>query len=371
MTDQPPPARWWHTAPDGRVECDLCPRHCRLRDGQHGFCFVRSNQGGAMSLDTYGRSSGFAVDPVEKKPLNHVLPGARVFSFGTAGCNLACKFCQNWEISHARAFDRLTEAATPDQIADAAVASGCRAVAYTYHDPVVFAEYAIDVAAACRQRGLLNIAVTAGFIEPEPRAALLGAMDAANIDLKAFTPGFYRSIAGGRLETAQETLRWAVAAGVWTEVTTLLIPGLNDSEDELRQMAAWIAAELGPDVPWHVTAFHPAGRMLDRPPTSAKTVKRARAIGRAAGLDYVYTGNIADSEGATTWCPVCGAQLICRRGYTTTVTGLTPDGVCRACSERVPGIWPDQGAGSGARLFARGAGLRSASDSLPSRVIAG
>jgi pyruvate formate lyase activating enzyme len=310
-----------------------------MRPGQHGFCFVRRNHDGRLILDTYGRSSGFAIDPIEKKPLNHVLPGARVLSFGTAGCNLACKFCQNWDISHARRLDRLTDAASPAQIAQAAAASGCRGVAYTYNDPIIFAEYAMDTAAEARALGLVNIAVTAGFIEAPAREEFLGAMDAANIDLKAFTDDFYRRITGGRLGVVLDTLVAAVGLGVWTEVTTLLIPGLNDSDAELRRLAGWLARELGPDVPWHVTAFHPSGRMMDRPRTPAASVRRAQQIGLDAGLHHVYTGNIADSDGASTTCWRCGERLITRVGYSTTVQGLTPDGRCTGCGTAIAGLW--------------------------------
>jgi pyruvate formate lyase activating enzyme len=311
-----------------------------LREGQRGFCFVRQNNGGAMELTTYGRSSGFAVDPIEKKPLYHFAPGASVLSFGTAGCNLACSFCQNWEISTARRMDALMDRAGPEQIAGAAADSGCRGVAYTYNDPIVFAEYAMDVAAACRERGLANVAVSAGYINPGAREEFFGAMDAANIDLKSFSDDFYRRLARGRLDPVLDTLRWLVReSGVWVEVTTLLIPGHNDSESELKALTGWIASELGPDVPLHFSAFHPAHRLRDVPRTPLATLRRARAIGREMGLRHVYTGNVRDLEGGATLCPDCGALAVARDGFAVTAHRLTAEGRCGDCGAPVAGRW--------------------------------
>ncbi|MDR1808710.1 MAG: AmmeMemoRadiSam system radical SAM enzyme [Propionibacteriaceae bacterium] len=344
------PARFWHTVPDGRVECDLCPRHCRLREGQRGFCFVRQNSGGALDLTTYGRSSGFCVDPIEKKPLNHFYPGSAVLSFGTAGCNLACQFCQNWDISAARAMDRLMDAATPDEIAAAAAATGSRSVAYTYNDPVIFAEYAIDTAAACHARGLANVAVTAGYIEPAARQEFFAGMDAANVDLKSFNPDFYRRLTGGRLETVLDTLRYLVReTAVWTEITTLVIPGYNDSDAELGALAAWVAGELGSDVPLHFTAFHPDYRLRDVPRTPLATLRRARARALGEGLRYVYTGNVLDAAGATTTCPGCGASVIAREGYDVTLYRVTPDGTCAVCGGPIAGRFDAAPGGFGGR----------------------
>ncbi|MDR0944711.1 MAG: AmmeMemoRadiSam system radical SAM enzyme, partial [Bifidobacteriaceae bacterium] len=344
---------------DGRVRCRLCPRGCRLREGQRGFCFVRQNVGGRLRLTTYGRSSGFQVDPVEKKPLNHFLPGAAVLSFGTAGCNLGCRFCQNWEISTATSMDALMDRASPAQVAEAAARLGCDAVAYTYNDPVIFAEYAIDVAACCREHGIRNIAVSAGYVEPGPGAELFGAMDAANIDLKAFTDGFYRKLTGGRLGVVQDTLRFLVhETDCWTEITTLLIPGLNDSDAEVGALAAWVASELGPDVPVHFTAFHPAARLRDRPPTPVATLRRARRIARDEGLRFVYIGNVPDRAGSTTYCPVCGAPVVERRGYTIVGYALDPAGRCAACGAPVAGVWPAAGPGLDAGLAGRPAPVR-------------
>ncbi|MDR1790194.1 MAG: AmmeMemoRadiSam system radical SAM enzyme [Propionibacteriaceae bacterium] len=332
------PARWWSEV-DGKVRCTLCPRHCSLREGQRGFCFVRQNLGGQLMLTTYGRSSGFAVDPVEKKPLNHFFPGSTVLSFGTAGCNLACKFCQNWELSTARSLDLMAAAATPEQIAALASGRGCRGVAYTYNDPIIFAEYAIDSASACREAGLVNIAVTAGYIEAEPRAEFFAAMDGANVDLKSFSDDFYRRLTGARLAPVKETLVYlARETNVWLEITTLLIPGQNDSDAEIDALSAWVADALGPHVPLHFTAFHPDNRMRDTPRTPAATLARARHLAQANGLHFVYTGNIRDLEGATTYCPACHAPLIIRDGFHVTQNTLT-SGHCPHCAHPIAGRW--------------------------------
>jgi pyruvate formate lyase activating enzyme len=285
MSASPHPARWWHHLEDGRLQCDLCPRDCKLGEGQRGACFVRQNVAGGMVLTTYGRSSGFCIDPIEKKPLNHFLPGSKVLSFGTAGCNLMCKFCQNWDISKSKDMDRLLERAAPDDIAKAAAASGCRSVAFTYNDPVIFAEYAMDTADACHERGLRTVAVTAGYMHAEPRRAFYAKMDAANVDLKAFTDTFYARLSAAHLQPVLDTLRYLRhETDTWLEITTLLIPGQNDSTGEITALSDWIARELGPDVPLHFSAFHPDYKMTDLPRTPASTLTRAREIARAAGL---------------------------------------------------------------------------------------
>ena len=332
------PARWWHACEDGRIQCDLCPRDCRLNDGQRGACFVRAREGDRMVLTTYGRSSGFCLDPIEKKPLNHFYPGSAVFSFGTAGCNLACKFCQNWDISKSRDMDRLMDSASPAQIADAAVKAGAKSVAFTYNDPVIFAEYAMDVADACHERGLKTVAVTAGYMHAAPRREFYAKMDAANVDLKAFTEAFYARHTASHLAPVKETLKYLVHdTPVWTEITTLLIPTLNDSDDELHALCAWVARELGPDVPLHFTAFHPDYRMNDLPATPAATLSRARRIGIEEGLRYVYTGNVHDAAGGTTACRKCGASVVVRDWYRILEYHLTPGGHCRACHAEVAG----------------------------------
>jgi len=332
------PARWWHRLDDGRIQCDLCPRDCRLHEGQRGACFVRKRENGAMVLTTYGRSSGFCVDPIEKKPLHHFYPGSSVFSFGTAGCNLACKFCQNWDISKSRDMDSLMDSASPEEIADTAIRMGCRSVAYTYNDPVPFAEYAMDTAIACRARGIRNVAVTAGYIHTDARAAFFANMDAANVDLKAFTDTFYVHQCGARLQPVLDTLTWLVhESPVWLEITTLLIPGLNDSTAEIQSLCTWIHDELGPDVPLHFSAFHPDYKLLDIPATPADTLRRARDQARSTGLRYVYTGNVHDLAGGATACPNCGTHVIERDGYEILAYRLDPTGRCRQCGHPIAG----------------------------------
>jgi pyruvate formate lyase activating enzyme len=334
------PGRYWHTLEDRRIQCDLCPRFCRLHEGQRGLCFVRARQGDAMVLTTYGRSSGFCIDPIEKKPLNHFLPGTPVLSFGTAGCNLTCKFCQNWDISKARAFDRLQDYASPEAIAQAAVASGCRSVAFTYNDPVIFLEYAVDVAQACRARGIRTVAVSAGYICDEPRAEFFRHMDAANIDLKGFTERFYKELCSAKLGPVLDTLIYLKEeTNVWFEITTLLIPGENDSADEVEALSRWVLEKLGPDVPLHFTAFHPDWKILDKPATPAATLRRARAIAREVGLHYVFTGNVHDEDGQSTYCHGCGEKLIGRDWYDITAWSLTSGGCCAKCNTPCEGIF--------------------------------
>jgi pyruvate formate lyase activating enzyme len=332
------PARWWHVLPDGRIQCDLCPRDCKLHEGQRGLCFVRKMEGGKMVLTTYGRSSGFCIDPIEKKPLNHFYPGSSVFSFGTAGCNLACKFCQNWDISKSREVDTMVDRAMPDEIARVAAESGCKSVAFTYNDPVIFAEYAMDVADACHARGLKTVAVTAGYMSDPARREFYAKMDAANVDLKAFTEDFYFKLTGGHLQPVLDTLVYLRReTDVWLELTTLLIPGHNDSDAEVEALAQWVMKELGPDVPLHFSAFHPDWKMTDVPPTPAATLTRAREIALRAGLHYVYTGNVHDTTGGTTFCPGCAKPLIVRDWYRIDDYQLTPDGHCPHCGSAIAG----------------------------------
>jgi pyruvate formate lyase activating enzyme len=334
------PTRYWHRLDDGRVQCDVCPRACKLREGQQGLCFVRACQDGEVVLNTYGRSSGFCVDPIEKKPLNHFLPGTPVLSFGTAGCNLACKFCQNWDMSKSREMDTLADAASPEDLARAAGELGCRSVAFTYNDPVIFLEYAIDTADACRERGIKSVAVTAGYICERPREEFYRHMDAANVDLKAFTERFYHKITGSHLENVLETLQYLKhETRVWFEITNLVIPGENDSEKEFQEMTQWICETLGPDVPVHFTAFHPDWKMRDKPPTPPATLTMARNIGLKNGLRYVYTGNVHDATGGTTRCHACGKALIVRDWYVLKAWHLTDDGRCRNCGTPCAGVF--------------------------------
>ena len=342
-------ARHWHLQDDGRIQCDLCPRDCKLRDGQRGFCYVRERRGDEMVLTSYGRASGFCVDPIEKKPLNHFHPGSSVLSFGTAGCNLGCRFCQNWDISKAKADDRLTDRAAPSGIAEAAVRAGCKSVAFTYNDPVIFAEYAIDTAIACHERDVKTVAVTAGYITAQARPDFFRHIDAANVDLKAFTERFYHKLCFAALAPVLETLKWIVhESDVWLEVTTLLIPGENDSEDEVDRLCAWFVENLGPEVPLHLTAFHPDFKLMEHENTPEATLQRARAQAKKHGLAHVYTGNIHDREGQSTYCRGCGELVIERDWYRLGAWKLDAQGRCSACGTAVSGRF-DGGPGTRGR----------------------
>jgi len=333
-------ARYWHRTDDGRIQCDVCPRLCKLHDGQRGLCFVRGRRGNQLVLTTYGRSSGFCIDPVEKKPLNHFLPGTPTLSFGTAGCNLTCKFCQNWSISKSREVDTLADEASPEKIARAAQHFGCRSVAFTYNDPVIFLEYAVDVAKACHAVGIQTVAVTAGYMCAEPRVEFYQYMDAANVDLKGFSDRFYHELATGHLQPVLDTLVYLKReTSVWLEITTLLIPGENDSDDELERLSGWVVKELGPDVPLHFTAFHPDFKMTDTPPTPPATLTRARRIAMRNGVRYCYTGNVHDPEGGSTWCHACGLRVIERDWYEIGAWNLSADGACTRCGTKLPGVF--------------------------------
>ncbi len=344
-TETPPPpvtfpTRYWHALEDGRLQCDVCPRECRLHEGQRGLCYVRGREGDEVVLYTYGRSSGFCIDPIEKKPLNHFLPGSSVLSFGTAGCNLACKFCQNWDMSKSREMDTLADAAMPERLAETAVELGCRSIAFTYNDPVIFLEYAIDVAKACRPLGVKTVAVSAGYINDEPRREFFPYMDAANIDLKAFSESFYHKVCGGHLQNILETLEYiAHETDVWLELTTLLIPGENDSDNELDAMTRWVVEKLGADVPMHFTAFHPDWKMQDNLPTPPETLTRARQIAMGNGVRYAYTGNVHDVTGGSTFCPGCHEMVIERDWYQLGFWGVTPAGCCHACGANIAGVF--------------------------------
>ncbi len=341
---------WHHRVDNGKIQCDLCPRHCRLSQGQRGFCFVREERDGDIVLTSYGRASGFCIDPVEKKPLNHFHPGSSILSFGTAGCNLGCKFCQNWDISKAKENDRLQDWAAPNEVADAASRHGCKSIAFTYNDPVIFAEYAIDCALAAHDRGVETVVVSAGYITPVARADFYEHIDAANIDLKAFTPEFYRKLCYAEIEPVLDTLVWLKReTNVWVEVTTLLIPGQNDSPDEIQRLADWFLENLGPETPLHFTAFHPDFKLTDLPRTPASTLKRARQIAREAGLQHVYTGNVHDTASQSTYCANCDRRLIERDWYQLGEWKLDPAGACQHCGAKLaghfdpnPGSWGAQ-----------------------------
>ncbi|MEQ8443241.1 MAG: AmmeMemoRadiSam system radical SAM enzyme [Alphaproteobacteria bacterium] len=344
------PARYWQALEDGRIQCDVCPRECKLRDGQRGLCFVRARRGDELVLTTYGRSSGYCIDPIEKKPLNHFLPGTPVLSFGTAGCNLTCKFCQNWDISKSRQMDRLMDQAPPGAIAAAAKQTGCRSVAYTFNDPVIFLEYAVDVAEACHEIGIANVAVTAGYIKEAAREEFFARMDAVNLDLKAFTEKFYRSLCTASLESVKDTARYLVhETKSWVELTTLLIPDENDGDAELEELSQWVLEELGPDVPVHFTAFHPDYKMMDKDRTPPATLLKAWNIARKAGLRHVYTGNIHHEPTGSTYCPGCGTKVISRDWHQLADWHLGQGGHCTNCGTAIagrfepkPGTWGRQ-----------------------------
>ncbi len=341
------PTKYWQKTTDNHIQCVLCPRHCKLLEGLRGFCFVRACQNGEIVLTTYGRSSGFCVDPIEKKPLFHFLPGTPILSFGTAGCNLGCKFCQNWDISKSRENETLADTASPELIAKTAKALDCRSVAFTYNEPHIFHEYAIDTAQECRKLGIKTVAVTAGYVCEAPRKEFYEWMDAANVDLKGFTEEFYKKYTDSSLQPVLETLEFIKKeTRVWLEITTLLIPTLNDSDKELNALTSWIVKNLGPDVPLHFTAFHPAWKMMDLPPTPAATLRKARGIALANGIHYCYIGNVEDPESETTYCHACGKKLVGRNGYEITAWNLKEKGLCKFCGavctgifEPVPGTW--------------------------------
>ncbi len=344
------PTEYWHMLDDGRVQCDLCPRDCKLKEGQRGLCFVRANENNQIVLTSYGRSSGFCIDPVEKKPLNHFLPGTPILSFGTAGCNLACKYCQNWDMSKSREMDRLMDEASPETLAITAERVGARSIAYTYNDPVIFMEYAVDTAIAAHERDIKSVAVTAGYINPKPREVFFKHMDAADVDLKGFTEDFYHKLCSGHLDPVLDTLKYIKhETSCWLELTTLLIPGHNDSEKEIEEMTAWMVENLGPDVPMHFTAFHPDYKMLDVPSTPTATLTRSREIAMKNGVRYAFTGNVHDEAGESTYCHKCGNKLIGRDWYVLSTWNLDDKGCCNQCGEPLPGVFEEKPGDWGAR----------------------
>lgn len=334
------PGRYWHALEEeGKIFCDLCPRACVLKEGDRGFCFVRQNVDGQMILTTYGKSTGFCIDPIEKKPLNHFLPGSSVLSFGTAGCNLGCQFCQNWSISKSREIEKLSERATPEDIAQAAQRMGCKSVAFTYNDPVIWAEYAIDTAKACHQLGIKAVAVTAGYITAEARPEFYSVIDAANVDLKAFTGEFYKRLCLSEIDPVLETLIWLKKeSNVWFEITNLMIPEENDGADEIARMCDWILKNLGDDVPIHFTAFHPDFRLDKRPPTPAATLQRARQQALSAGIKFAYTGNVNDAKRQSTYCPAC-KELLIKRDWYELGTYRMKGNRCGKCDVEIPGVF--------------------------------
>ena len=334
------PTEHWSMLDDGRVQCEMCPRLCKLKEGARGLCFVRARENDRIVLTTYGRSSGFCIDPIEKKPLNHFLPGTPVLSFGTAGCNLACNFCQNHDISKSRDMDLVQAEAQPETIAREAERLGCRSVAFTYNDPVIFHEYAADIAAACRERGVKTVAVTAGYVTDRARADFFRGIDAANVDLKAFTEDFYWNVTKGHLQPVLDTLLYLKhETDIWFEITNLVIPGENDAEREIDAMCAWVVENLGADVPMHFSAFHPDYRMLDKPRTPADTLAMARRVAMRNGVRYAYTGNVHDLGRQSTYCHVCGTRTIGRDWYELSDWRLDEKGACATCGTQTAGVF--------------------------------
>ncbi len=338
MSPDPVVARWWH-AEGERLRCELCPRACLIGEGQAGSCCVRRNSGGQLHSLSYGQPTGFAVDPIEKKPLFHFLPGTRVLSFGTLGCTLRCRFCQNWPHSHPEAVEMRARHSTPEEIVALAKQEAVPSIAYTYNEPTVFSEYLIDTARAARSAGLRNVAVSNGYITPQARREVFAELDAANIDLKGFSEDFYRDLTGGSLQPVLDTLVWIRReTEIWLEVTTLLIPGLNDDDEMLAAECDWITAHLGTEVPVHFTAFHPDFKLRDRPPTPPETLARARDLARAKGLRYVYVGNVAGADGLHTYCPECAQKLI-TRGWHAAETLALQAGRCTQCGAKIAGVF--------------------------------
>jgi pyruvate formate lyase activating enzyme len=334
----PHAALYWERLANDRVRCLLCPRRCTVSPGGRGHCGVRENRGGAYFTLAYGNPCAVHVDPIEKKPLFHYLPGSTAFSVATAGCNLDCGFCQNWEISQSRPEDLVNEEMTPEQFVDAALASGSRVVAYTYSEPTVFYEYMLDCAKLAHERGLRNVYHSNGYINEAPLRELCRYLDAANVDLKGFTDDYYRDMCGASLAPVLRSLKVLRDEGVHLEITTLLIPGRNDDPQTLRLMCRWIRRNLGPDVPLHFSRFHPQYRLTDVPPTPVERLELAREIAMEEGLEYVYIGNVPGHEANSTYCPVCGAAVIRRIGYEVDASGLRW-GVCRTCGTALPGLW--------------------------------
>jgi pyruvate formate lyase activating enzyme len=341
-------ARWWQREPDGRLLCTLCPRFCRLADGQAGFCFIRQNDAGRMVSLGYGRPAAIYADPIEKKPLNHFLPGTKILSMGTAGCNMGCKFCQNWDISKARADQVASRELTPSDIVALARREGCAAVAFTYNEPTIFAEYVVDVARECRDARIATVMVTNGYITRPALDEVYEWIDAANVDLKAFTEDFYRKVTLSHLQPVLDGIVRMRELGTWVELTTLLIPGLNDGEAEITELCTWVQDHVGEEVPLHFTAYHPDYKLTDRPRTPPETLFRARRIALERGLKYVYCGNVRDDETHTTFCPACHAPLIRRDWHAVTLNRLAGTDRC-ACGQRIPGRFDSRGTSDGRR----------------------
>lgn len=331
-------ALWWHLEDDGRILCTLCPRFCRMGEGQAGFCYVRKNIGGKLYSLGYGTSTGFAIDPIEKKPLNHFLPGTGVLSFGTAGCNLGCRFCQNWSISKAKLDEAESREVTAENVVQLAERYKVPSIAFTYNDPVIWGEFVIDISRLARERGLKSVMVTAGYITPQARPEVFRHVDAANVDLKGFTERFYHKITFSHLAPVLDTLKWLKnETAIWFEITNLMIPDENDDPDETRRLCDWVVENLGDSVPLHFTAFHPDFKMIDKPRTPAATLARARKIALSSGIKFCYVGNVSDDEGQSTCCPACG-QVLIRRSWHDILDYRLQGNSC-PCGETIPGVF--------------------------------
>jgi pyruvate formate lyase activating enzyme len=332
-------ADWWHPVEDEKVLCTLCPRYCKIGKGQAGFCYIRQNFDGKLYTVGYGKPTGFAVDPVEKKPLFHFLPGTEILSFGTAGCNLGCKFCQNWSMSKAKIDDLSSLSASPEDVVSLAKKHKVPSIAFTYNDPTIFGEYVIDISKIAKEEGIKSVMVTAGYIDKDARKDVFKFIDAANVDLKAFTERFYFKITSSHLNDVLDTILWLKnETNVWIELTTLLIPGENDSAEELTQQCRWILENLGDSVPLHFTAFHPDFKMLDKERTPASTLIKAREIALKEGIKFCYVGNVHNNEGQTTYCPACNESLV-RRNWHTVLKDNLRSGKCYKCGNRIAGVF--------------------------------
>ena len=331
------PAKWWTSLDGKKIVCNLCPRNCIIKKGQHGFCFIRKNIDGKLYSTGYGKPTGFGIDPIEKKPLNHFYPGTEILSFGTLGCNLGCKFCQNWDISKSKRSNHEEEYISPDDIVLFAKKRNIPSIAFTYNDPDIFGEFVIDVSKRARKEKIKTVMVSAGYINPEPRTEVYQYIDAANIDLKGFSSEFYKRNCSVEFEKVLDTILWLKnETNVWLELTTLLIPDLNDSDEELTKMCEWIVKNLGTEIPHHFTAFHPAYKLTEKPRTPASTLIKARNIAMEAGMKYVYTGNINSEETQTTYCPNCSQKLI-KRDWHSLAFNLIENGECFNCKTKIAG----------------------------------
>ncbi|PID59359.1 MAG: AmmeMemoRadiSam system radical SAM enzyme [Ignavibacteriae bacterium] len=332
-------AKWWKTKDNGKILCTLCPRYCEIGEGQKGFCYIRENIEGKLYSTGYGRPTGFAIDPIEKKPLSHFLPGSDVLSFGTAGCNLGCRFCQNWSMSKSKLDELNALKISPENVVNLALKYKSKSIAYTYNDPTIFGEYVIDVSELAREKNIKNVLVTAGYINKEARKDIYKYIDAANIDLKAFTETFYQKITYSHLNDILETLLWVKnETDIWLEITTLLIPDENDSNEEIKQLTNWITTNLGKNVPLHFTAFHPDFKMKDKSSTPAETLINARKIALEEGINYCYLGNIHNIESQTTYCPTCQNPIIIRDWHSVLDVKIQ-NGKCKYCNSKVAGVW--------------------------------